>query len=130
MSQQLTISSEPLSLTHHIGNLRGIRSTNYQEADELNAARAEVEALFEIDEVLEPSIDVTDSQVTVNGELDELLSQARVTLKKLATEQAEELQDLLREIETAIKLGETAPLEELQEELEDFLDYASTNDEV
>ncbi len=106
-------------------------TTRRLSAHELNIARAEVEALFEIDEVLEPSPDAIDSSATLDRQLEELvIERANAALETLPAEQAQELQDLLSQIERARESGETELLEELREELEDFLYYANTNDEV
>ncbi|MBE9128669.1 MULTISPECIES: Hsp70 family protein [unclassified Coleofasciculus] len=104
-------------------------TTHRLSTHELKASRAKVEALFEIDETLEPEIEV-DAQATGDEELENLLEQARANLGTLEAEQAEELQELLTQLEKAIETQETAKIEELREELEDFLYYASNNDEA
>ncbi|MEI6446133.1 MAG: Hsp70 family protein [Nostocales cyanobacterium ELA583] len=93
---------------------------------ELKQARADLDALFEVDETIEISAEETVSAVEIAPELAALLDRAQQTLPTLDSEQAEELQDLLAQIENA-KTNKSAELSELQEELSDFLYYAISN---
>ena len=94
----------------------------------MKQARADLDALFEVDETIEISTEETISVVEIAPELAALLDRAQQTLPTLDSEQAEELQDLLAQIENA-SANKSAELSQLQEELSDFLYYASTNDE-
>jgi molecular chaperone DnaK len=94
---------------------------------ELKQARADLDALFEVDETIEISTEETISVVEIAPELAALLDRAQQTLPTLDSEQAEELQDLLAQIENA-SANKSPELSQLQEELSDFLYYASTND--
>ncbi|WP_341532210.1 Hsp70 family protein (plasmid) [Nostoc sp. UHCC 0302] len=95
---------------------------------ELKQARADLEALFESDETIEISAEGTSEAVEITPELAVLLDRAQQALLTVDSEQAEELQDLLNQIENAIS-NKSAELPQLQEELEDFLYYASTNEQ-
>lgn len=95
---------------------------------DLKQARAELEALFQSDETIEISSEVTTDEVKIAPELAALLDSAQQVLQTLDEEQAEELQNLLDQIENAIA-DDSAELPQLQEELSDFLYYVSTNKE-
>jgi molecular chaperone DnaK len=95
---------------------------------ELKQARAELEALFERDETIEISEEVTIDTASISLELAALLDRAQQTLSTLDEEQATELQDLLEQIENATS-NDSVELPQLQEELEDFLYYVSTDEE-
>lgn len=105
-------------------------TTHRLSSHELNQARAEVEALFELDETIEKSADATVLEAPIDAELEELVDSAHQALETLSAEQAEELQDLLTQLESAISTGSEESLAEVREELEDFLYYASTSDDV
>lgn len=115
----------------HQGSLVVNNTTTHRlSSHELNQARADVEALFELDETIEKSTSVTVSKAPVNAELEELIGSAHKALETLSAEQAEELQNLLMQLESAISTGSKARLTEVREELEDFLYYASTSDDA
>ncbi|MBW4617825.1 MAG: Hsp70 family protein [Cyanosarcina radialis HA8281-LM2] len=99
---------------------------------DLKQARADLDALFESDEIIEISGEELGDAVEIAPELAELLNRARQALPTLDAEAAEELQDLLDQIEKAIRASANAnqstELTELQAELSDFLYYASTNE--
>ncbi len=95
---------------------------------ELKQAKEELDALFESDETIEISPEVTIDPVKVNPELTALLERARRVLSSLDEEQSEELQELLDQIEDAIA-EESAEIPQLQEELSDFLYYVTNNED-
>ncbi len=105
-------------------------TTHRLSSHELNQARAEVEALFEIDETIEKSRNVIYPDAPIDPQLDELIDSAHKALETLSAEQAEELQDLLTQFESAISTGSEAKLAEISEEIEDFLYYASTSNDA
>ncbi|MBE9007059.1 Hsp70 family protein [Fortiea sp. LEGE XX443] len=95
---------------------------------ELKQARADLEALFESDETIEISSEEISDAVEIAPELAALLDRAQQALLTVDEEQLEELQDLLDQIENAI--ADNSPeIPQLQAELEDFLYYATTNEE-
>ncbi|MBO3460446.1 Hsp70 family protein [Aetokthonos hydrillicola Thurmond2011] len=98
-------------------------------SNELNQARQELDALFESDETVEISSERTIEPIEIDPELQALLNRAEKVIETLDDEQAEELQDLLDQIEDAIA-EESSQLPEMQQELEDFLYYASSNEEA
>lgn len=93
---------------------------------ELKQARADLAALFEADETF--SVAATAGVGEVPPELANLLERSRQVLPILKAESAQELQDLLQQLEAAIAGEKTLILSQLQEELEDFLYYATTQD--
>lgn len=93
---------------------------------ELKQARADLAALFEVDETF--SVAATAGVGEVPPELANLLERSRQVLPILKAESAQELQDLLQQLEAAIAGEKTLILSQLQEELEDFLYYATTQD--
>ncbi|MBR8833947.1 MAG: Hsp70 family protein [Stigonema ocellatum SAG 48.90 = DSM 106950] len=95
---------------------------------ELKQARAELEALFESDETIEISSQVVTDDAKISPDLAALLARAQQVIESLEEEQAEELQNLLDQIDNAMA-RDSAELPQLQEELDDFLYYASTDEE-
>ncbi len=93
---------------------------------ELKQARADLDALFKIDEAIE--VPATSATVSLDPELAALIDRAQQALDALEDEQAEELQDLLDQLEEAIAQSKPAAVTELQEELSDFLYYATSPD--
>jgi molecular chaperone DnaK len=87
---------------------------------ELNQARENLDALFNIMQTIDA--------VETAPELETLLERAKAALSTLDAEQASELQNLISQVEEAIA-QDKEELPQLQEELEDFLYYASTNEE-
>ncbi len=105
-------------------------TTHRLSSHELNQARADVEALFELDETIEKSTHPTVAEAPIDAELEELIESAHKALETLSAEQAGELQDLLTQLESTISTGSKARLTEVREELEDFHYYASTSDDA
>lgn len=105
-------------------------TTHRLSSHELNQARADVEALFELDETIEKSASPTEPEAPIDADLEELLNSAHKALETLPAEQAEELQDLITQVESAISKGSQASLAQVREELEDFLYYATTGDDA
>jgi len=87
---------------------------------ELNQARENLDELFKIMQTIDA--------VETAPELETLLERAKAALSTLDAEQASELQNLIDQVEEAIA-QDKEELPQLQEELEDFLYYASTNEE-
>jgi len=87
---------------------------------ELNQARENLDELFNIMQTIDA--------VETAPELETLLERAKAALSTLDAEQASELQNLIDQVEEAIA-QDKEELPQLQEELEDFLYYASTNEE-
>ncbi|MBD2300967.1 Hsp70 family protein [Nostoc sp. FACHB-190] len=95
---------------------------------ELKQARADLESLFESDETIEISGENISDNAEISPELTALLDRAQQALLTVDEAQLEELQELLEQIDNAI--ADNSPeLTQLQAELEDFLYYASGNEE-
>jgi molecular chaperone DnaK len=108
-----------------------IENTGIQRlsSHELKQARADLEALFEVDETFSLAATVGgEGTAAFSPELANLLERSRQVLPLLKAEPAQELQDLLQQLEAAVAAGATSTLSQLQEELEDFLYYATTQD--
>ena len=111
--------------------------TSRMSSHEIERAQADLEALFDLENMAEASEDieveatsVTEADSGLEPELAELFDQARAALGTLASDQAEELQDLLDRLKAAIAANETETVAQLQEEVEDLLYYASTTDDI
>lgn len=92
---------------------------------ELKQARADLDALFDVDETIAPADDADEGQ-PLAPDLTALLDRAYKTLETLEDDQQEELQALLDQLNEALADEDADAIASLQEELSDFL-YYTTN---
>jgi molecular chaperone DnaK len=97
---------------------------------ELKQAQADLETLFEADEIeADETIEAiakTLEENPLDPEFVALIERSQQLLETLGRDESEELQELLGQLAAAIADNETADILELQEEISDFLYYVST----
>jgi molecular chaperone DnaK len=100
---------------------------------ELTQARADLDALFELDETIDGSDgeleedDAPADAIALNPKLAALINRAEQAKQRLEGDQADELQELLEQLDDAIAEADTEAIAELQSELEDLLYYANNS---
>jgi molecular chaperone DnaK len=102
--------------------------TQRLSSNELKQAREELEELFKTEATADVAKKPTTDAIKITPQINALLERAKQQLLTMDQEQSEELQGLLNKIEH-VSDENSGELPQLQEELEDFLYYASTNEE-
>jgi molecular chaperone DnaK len=99
-------------------------SVHRLSSNELTAARAELDALFEDDLEIDEPIAVAASE----SELLDLQARSRALLSSLNdADEINELENLIDRLSISVSHGDREEIEAAQEELADFLYYATNN---
>lgn len=129
----LTVTAQEKGKGHQQNLVVTNTATQRLSSHELKQAQANLDELFQLDELLGPDDDsemderegavIETIPLPLSAELTALIDRAQTALPNLGDDQAEELQALLDQIQAAARGESDDDVEALQSELEDFLYY-------